>query len=145
MRARTYCEASAKPVYSDAGAFLRLGIAFFALAAALMPAQPAADPVSSYRALLDKYCVVCHNERAKTAGLMLDNADISNLPTSAETWEKVIQKLRANAMPPQGMPCPDPATSAAFVTWLEASIDQSASARPNPGRTAVHRLNRTEY
>jgi mono/diheme cytochrome c family protein len=97
------------------------------------------------RALLDQYCVTCHNERAKTAGLLLDKADPGNVSLDAETWEKVARKLRAGAMPPQGMPRPDHATLENFVETLETSLDRAAAQRPNPGRAPVHRLNRAEY
>src|SRR5262245_49611963 len=59
------------------------------------------------RALLDRYCVTCHNERLKTAGLALDTLDVTNVPAGAESWEKVIRKLRAGVMPPVGRPRPD--------------------------------------
>ena len=97
------------------------------------------------RALLDQYCVTCHNERAKTAGLLLDKADPANVSLDAETWEKVVRKLRAGAMPPQGMPRPDHATLENFIETLETSLDRAAAERPNPGRAPVHRLNRAEY
>jgi hypothetical protein len=105
----------------------------------------AAAAAASQRALIDKYCVGCHNQRARTAGLALDKADLSNVHNDAEIWEKVDSKLRSNAMPPQGMPRPDAATRDAFVAWLETSLDRAAAAKPNPGRTIVHRLNRAEY
>src|SRR5260370_23600806 len=58
------------------------------------------------RALIDRYCVTCHNEKLKTAGLLLDKIDVKNVPAGAEVWEKVIRKLRTGAMPPAGMPPP---------------------------------------
>ncbi len=67
------------------------------------------------------------------------------MPKSAETWEKVIRKVRAGMMPPPGMPRPDAATLEGFVGHLETSIDRAAAAKPRPGRTALHRLNRAEY
>jgi Protein of unknown function (DUF1592)/Protein of unknown function (DUF1588)/Protein of unknown function (DUF1585)/Protein of unknown function (DUF1587)/Protein of unknown function (DUF1595)/Cytochrome C oxidase, cbb3-type, subunit III len=103
----------------------------------------AADPTP--RALVDQYCVTCHNEKLKTAGLLLDKADPGNVSLDAETWEKVVRKLRAGAMPPQGMPRPDHATLEHFVETLETSLDRAAAQRPNPGRTVAHRLNRAEY
>src|ERR1700676_1567585 len=57
-------------------------------------------PGSQYQAVLDHYCVTCHNERLKTAGLILDNVDVRNPPAGAEVWEKVIRKLRTGTMPP---------------------------------------------
>jgi hypothetical protein len=95
--------------------------------------------------LLDKYCVTCHNEKTRTAGLMLDKIDVEHVPDGAETWEKVIRKLRGGMMPPQGMPRPDENTKYALVNYLETSLDRAAAVQPNPGRAPLHRLNRTEY
>jgi mono/diheme cytochrome c family protein len=107
------------------------------------PAPPVASP---YRAAMDRYCVTCHNEKLKTAGLMLDKMDVENVPAGAQVWEKVIRKLRAGAMPPAGAPRPDKDTYDSFASYLETAIDRAAAAHLNPGRpAAVHRLNRTEY
>jgi hypothetical protein len=95
--------------------------------------------------MLDRYCVTCHNERLKTAGLMLDKTDVGRIPDSAEIWEKVITKLGAGMMPPAGRPRPDAVTVKAFLTWLESDLDRAAAAKPNPGRAFVRRLNRAEY
>ena len=97
------------------------------------------------RALLDQYCVTCHNDRLKTAGLLLDKSDVGHVGAGAETWEKVVRKLRSGAMPPPGRRRPDQPTLEAFVTWLETELDREAAAQPNPGRPADHRLNRFEY
>jgi hypothetical protein len=97
------------------------------------------------RALLDRYCVACHNEKLKTAGLMLDKLDVSQVSTNAEVLEKVARKLRTGQMPPAGRPRPDAAARDGFVATLEAALDRAAEAAPNPGRIAVHRLNRLEY
>jgi mono/diheme cytochrome c family protein len=97
------------------------------------------------RALLDKYCVTCHSDRAKTGGLTLQNIDVTNVPANAETWEKVIRKLSGGAMPPSGMPKPDAASTGALVSYLETSLDKAFATSPNPGHATLHRLNRTEY
>src|SRR5262245_54252503 len=75
---------------------------------------------SPERALLDRYCVTCHNARLKTAGLSLDDLDIGAVGSHAETWEKVLRKIRAGQMPPVGRPRPDAAAAAAFTTTLAA-------------------------
>ena len=99
-----------------------------------------------YRAVLDRYCVTCHNERLRTANLVLDQANLEQIGAGAEVWEKVLLKLHAREMPPLGRPRPDDATYEAFASWLADGLDRAARARPNPGRTAaVHRLNRAEY
>jgi cytochrome c5 len=98
------------------------------------------------RELVGTYCVSCHNERVKTANLMLDKADSGQPGNSAETWEKVIVKLRSRAMPPPGVRRPDNATYDRAANWLEGELDRAAAAHLNPGRPGVlHRLNRTEY
>src|SRR6202451_4222046 len=104
-----------------------------------------AQQTSPQHALINQYCVTCHNERAKTAGLMLDKLDIDHAAEHAETWEKVVRKLRGGMMPPQGMPRPEQAKIDGLITWLQASLDQAAAAHPEPGRAPLHRLNRTEY
>ena len=119
------------------------------LQAAGLSSQPSTSPVSSdahQRQFLNQYCVACHNERLRTAGLALDTADVANVGEAAPVWEKVVRKLRAGAMPPVGRPRPDSATYEGFTARLEAQLDDVASAAPHPGRPeALHRLNRTEY
>src|SRR5207244_749999 len=97
------------------------------------------------RPLLDQYCVTCHNKRLKTAGLILDASDTTRVADAPEMWEKVARKLRTREMPPPGRPRPDQAAYAAATATLENRLDATASANPNPGRVAIHRLNRTEY
>ena len=109
------------------------------------PAPSAAQPASLDRALLDRYCVTCHNERLHTAGLTLDTVDLNDAAAHAEVLEKVVRKLRAGQMPPVGRPQPAPAARDAFATALETALDRAAAAAPNPGRLPAHRLNRLEY
>ena len=107
-------------------------------------ANPMADPgTANWRAMLDKYCVACHNERSKIGGLALDRLDLARVPDKAETWEKVVRKLHTGAMPPVGLPRPDRAASEGFATWLEMKLD--AVATGDPGPAGLRRLNRSEY
>jgi mono/diheme cytochrome c family protein len=107
------------------------------------PLQPG-DP-APHRALIDRYCVTCHSDRVKTAGLTLEKRDLSRVPEDAEVWEKALRKLRGGMMPPQGMPRPAQSNIDALASFLETSIDSAAVAKPNPGRSPLHRLNRAEY
>jgi mono/diheme cytochrome c family protein len=111
------------------------------------PAAPAGTPAPSapYKATIDQYCVTCHNQRTKTAGLALDALDLGKLPDHADIWEKAIMKLRGNLMPPPNAKQPDAAAKQSLVTWLETTLDQAAAAKPNPGSVSLHRLNRSEY
>ncbi len=107
---------------------------------------PAPSPAAASRAVLDRYCAACHNEKLKTAGLAFELLDVTRPSANADKWERVIGKLRTGTMPPRGLPRPDPATYDLVASWLETDIDRAAEARPNPGRSnTVHRLNRTEY
>ncbi len=103
-------------------------------------ATPAAE-----QAVINKYCATCHSDKLRTGGLSLQAADLSNVAGNAETWEKVIRKLRTGSMPPQGVPHPDAAAVNELASFLETSIDRAAAANPNPGHAAMHRLNRAEY
>ena len=97
-------------------------------------------------ALIAQYCTGCHNERLRTAGLVLNPALLNRVGENAETWEKVVTKLRSGAMPPPGLPRPDQASLDNLAASLESEIDRAARARLDPGRTATfHRLNRAEY
>ena len=110
------------------------------------PVASAAATPDAHQAVVRRYCVTCHNPRTKSGGLVLDGLSLAEVPASAETWEKVVRKLRTNAMPPAGMPRPDAAASTALTTFLETEIDRAAAAKPLPGRTeSIHRLNRAEY
>jgi hypothetical protein len=100
---------------------------------------------ATQRALVDRYCVTCHNQRLRTAALILDTINVDDVSADAATWEKVIKKLHAGAMPPAGSPRPQKESLEAFTRYLESSLDRVAAAQPNPGRPTAHRLNRAEY
>src|SRR5579871_5518506 len=120
-------------------------LASSAACAQAQTSQTATTPGIAARATLDKYCVTCHNQKLKTAGLTLDTLDLASIGTKPDTWEKVVRKLRAGSMPPAGSRRPDKATYDSLASWLETQLDQAASAHPYPGPSVLHRLNRTEY
>ena len=107
--------------------------------------RPATGVAPSQQAVLAKYCITCHNQRAKTGGLALDTLDLADVPNHAEEWEKVVRKVRTGAMPPVGRARPDKATAESLVTWLEGELDRAAAEHANPGRPTLQRLNRSEY
>jgi mono/diheme cytochrome c family protein len=143
-RRRASVAAAAAAVCATAG-LLSAGAS--ARQAAPVPAVAASSAsTSNSQALISKYCVGCHNERTRAGGLALDRLDVTNPRAHAETWETVVEKLRAGSMPPPGRPRPDTATYFAAVAELEGALDRAWAAQPDPGRIgAVHRLNRTEY
>jgi cytochrome c551/c552 len=119
---------------------LAAAVAFLTLPALPLHAQP-----ERQKAILDQYCVTCHNDKLRTGGVSFQAADLTDIPKSAETWEKAIRKLRVGAMPPQGMPRPDAATLDGLASFLETALDRAAALNPNPGRATMRRLNRSEY
>ena len=135
-------------VYSAAGLALLLIASIATLGGQSKPApQPVSAALSSdqAKALLDKYCVSCHNDRLKTQNLSLQGLDLANVADHADVWEKVIRKLRAGVLPPPDMPRPPLAEYEALRDWLETTVDRATKGRTLPGSVVLHRLNRTEY
>src|SRR5262245_5546133 len=134
--------------FSFAGALSLVLAALASRPAAARQAAPPADSPDSAaesRAVITKYCVTCHSDRAKTGGLSLEHADLADVPGHIDTWEKVVRKVRTGMMPPPGLPAPNPDAREALAVWLETRLDRAAVSAPNPGRPLVHRLNRAEY
>jgi mono/diheme cytochrome c family protein len=133
------------------GAFVCAAVGLFGGGASARQNSPAPAPgapaaTSASQALVTKYCITCHNERARTGGLALDRLDSTKPGEHSQIWEAVVEKLRAGSMPPPGRPRPEPAVYAEAATELERALDSAWTASPDPGRIgAVHRLNRAEY
>jgi mono/diheme cytochrome c family protein len=111
-------------------------------------AASASADVVKYRALLNKYCVSCHNARTANPAegpVNLEGAGFDDLLGQAGTYERVLRKLSVRAMPPPGLPRPTEAEYAGFTGWLAASLDRAWEGKSTPGRFVVHRLNRAEY
>jgi mono/diheme cytochrome c family protein len=109
------------------------------------PSRAAAPLSAADPGFLKQYCLTCHNERTKVGGLVLDPTAIDHIGTDAETWEKVVRKIKTGMMPPSGMPRPDRATLDGFAAALEARLDHANPPGAHPDAPALHRLNRTEY
>jgi mono/diheme cytochrome c family protein len=127
---------------------LLLGVAFTRVEtqnAAQPAAAPSRTPITAEKALIDRYCITCHNQRAKIGGLVLEGVDVSAAGREPQTWEKIVRKVRTGMMPPSGAPRPDRAALDAFAASIETAIDSVARTAPNPGAPALHRLNRAEY
>ncbi|HEY7697829.1 MAG TPA: DUF1587 domain-containing protein, partial [Vicinamibacteria bacterium] len=109
------------------------------------PTILAASSKESVNDMVADYCVMCHNDASRTAGLSLESFDASHPENDAETAEKMLRKLHTGMMPPSFAPHPEPETVKAFVEAIESRIDEAAAIRPNPGRRTFQRLNRAEY
>src|SRR3989440_4575165 len=107
------------------------------------PSPSASSPVT---AVVNNYCVSCHDNEVKKGGLDLDSLSHQDVARNADAWERVVRKLRARQMPPAGKKRPDERTYDAMVAELASSLDREAQKHPNPGRTETfRRLNRAEY
>ena len=116
-----------------------------ALVAAASSLASAQTPNFNPQAFTEQYCVACHDDTSTVAGISFESVDWKNPGKSAEILEKALRKAGAGEMPPPGMPHPSAAEVKGFTGWLVDSLDKYAAAHPNPGRPAVHRLNRAEY
>ena len=120
------------------------------------------ETVSPQRALLDQYCVSCHNQamvnstpvegenllftQLRGLGMTLDKENVDDVSENPEVWEKVVRKLRVGVMPPPDNPRPGHEDYSEFRYWLEEQLDQANAEKVNPGRTqSFHRLNQAEY
>lgn len=136
---------------------LALAIFGIALGYAAVAADGAAEPAiaeesspstltfQSQNELIEQYCVVCHNETARTAGLSLEGFDVAHADEHLEVAEKMIRKLQAGMMPPNYAPQLEGTTGGALALLLSSRIDELAAKFPNPGRRTFQRLNRAEY
>ncbi len=107
-------------------------------------AQPGASVADPHRALLNTYCVTCHNARLKTGGLVLDGLNLQAAADDAQIWEKALRKMRGRLMPPPGAPQPSQKEIDSFIAWMENTLDTQAKG-PRAGYVPVQRLNRSEY
>jgi len=95
--------------------------------------------------MIDRYCTDCHNSAELAGGVDFEKIGPSNVAQHAETLEMAVRKLRSAAMPPPKEPRPDKEQITAFVSWLEASLDEVAANTRGYQAIVPHRLNRREY
>ena len=123
---------------------------FYAVSGLAQPFQTSSNDrealAKKYQSMIDEYCVSCHNEVMKTAGIVLEKENVANIADNPQLWEKVYTKLSLRAMPPVGMPRPQGGILyEEFFTYLQNELDSASAKSMNPGSTTAHRLNRTEY
>ena len=87
------------------------------------PAARAAADAERHLATITQYCVACHNDRTKAAGVSFQGVTAASIGEHAESWEKALRKLRGRQMPPPGSRQPDQKEIDAFVAWMEATLD----------------------
>src|SRR5262245_62894705 len=84
--------------------------------------QAQRDNTIAQRALIEENCVVCHNQKSKTAGVSLEGLNFNKVGENAALWERVLRKVRTGQMPPPGLPRLEASGAAAFVNWLEGAL-----------------------
>src|SRR5688500_1523161 len=87
---------------SGAAALVLFGAHFVATAQGPSRAQDDAAPRAE-RQIIDQYCIACHNARTKSGELTLESADLARVGDDPQSWERVLRRLRARAMPPAGV------------------------------------------
>jgi mono/diheme cytochrome c family protein len=122
----------------------RLLFASVVLVLTALPAAAQTSQLQAHQALLNTYCIGCHNSRAKIGGLALDGLDLQAAADNAEIWEKALRKLRGHLMPPPGSPQPPEKDVDSFAGWMENTLDTHQKG-PKAGHVPIQRLNRTEY
>jgi hypothetical protein len=124
----------------------RTGLAAAGLALAAAGCTAPEPDLDTGLASLTGYCTECHNDIDFTADFSLEAVSAAHIGENPALWEAVVRKLRGNLMPPPGSERPGVDETDALIALLEATLDARAAEHGvEPGRVAVHRLNRTEY
>ncbi len=101
--------------------------------------------VESRQALVDQYCVLCHDDGEESGGFAWSSIDLAHPELNAALAERMIRKVRSGLMPPAGAPRPDVRTMRSFAAGLEAQVDQATVTETYVRSPELHRMNRTEY
>jgi hypothetical protein len=125
--------------------FLALSAVATTVVASEMTLNQAKQSIDKHWSMLDKYCADCHNVTDWAGSIAFDSMQPNEIGKDADTWERVIRRMRGAIMPPPGKKQPDKAAVKEFVAALETTLDTSAKERPMHGSVPLHRLNRTEY
>jgi hypothetical protein len=96
--------------------------------------------------LLARYCTTCHGGAKPKGKLALDQfKDQDAALKSLKVWEDVADNLRSGDMPPPDKPRPSGAELEKVNAWLDRFVFTQQTAKRDPGRVTLRRLNRAEY
>jgi len=96
--------------------------------------------------VVKKYCVSCHSGPSAQSGVNLEKyKTVASALKDRDTWDRVVNALSSNVMPPAGMPHPTMAERDRITTWIQTSLSNAACDVKDPGRVTLRRLNREEY
>jgi hypothetical protein len=110
--------------------------------------QASSDAFQIQARVLEVYCVKCHNAAKAKGGVNLAVfTNTVSIYRDPDVWRKVLVKVQANEMPPEGKPQPDDSQRTSFTNWVHATLQNLDEGRfaADPGRVLIHRLSRTEY
>ncbi len=116
-------------------------------ATSVAAAAPAPPMPASTRAVLEAYCLDCHDDTTRKARFSLE----SLLATPDDHiaiagWTRVYDKLAAHEMPPADETQPTVAERHEVTGWLRKALHASSLFRQqNEGRVTLRRLNAREY
>jgi len=125
-------------------ALTKTGLCLAMLASCFQLATAQDSGSNSPEALIQTYCMDCHNYEDFSGGVAFDLMDINHVSNDQDVWEEAVNKLRGRLMPPAGQPQPNQDDVDNLVAFLENTIDESVENRP-VGHVPVQRLNRTEF
>lgn len=97
---------------------------------------------------LKQYCFSCHAGDAPAAELALNAfSDDLSLIENRDVWDRVLDMVTTGYMPPaESEHQPTMEASDAFIAHIEAIFEHAdRTAKPDPGRITVRRLNKVEY
>ena len=130
--------------------FPLLGLLALAIPTPAQTPKPAPAPsgyASQVAPVLAKYCVGCHNP-----GKVKGNFNLGAFPDEAsvvrdlKTWQKVLDSVEGENMPPEGQPQPSASERTGVVHYLQSTLSKTnCSIAQDPGRVTLRRLNREEY
>jgi mono/diheme cytochrome c family protein len=104
-----------------------------------------AVPAQGQLETIQQYCVACHNDRAKVAGVSFQGITPESVSQHADLFEKAVRKMRGRVMPPPGARQPGGAVIDSLVAYLEGTLDKADGKAHVPDQVVLHRLNRKEY
>jgi len=121
----------------------------FILQLASSPLLAADIAFRDVRALLDAHCVKCHGDKTQKAGVnLVPFADEKAVLKQRRLWRSVIVQLQSGDMPPEGEKELAKEQRERFINWIKQSLagaDKADREKPDPGRSVIRRLNRSEY
>ncbi len=126
----------------------RFRLPLFALFLVACPAV-AAEPTFQGEgvAFLKTHCLNCHSGEKPKADLSLSQfTDDASLIKDRKTWNRVREVIQAGEMPPASRPQPTATDREAFTKLVVGVFDHfDKTAKPDPGRVTLRRLNKNEY